>query len=60
MAPKVGEVAPDFSLTPIKFYEFKTAETDITEENAGVLYEPVRLSSFRDKKPVILIFGSYT
>lgn len=59
-APKVGEPAPDFELAPIKFYDFKTDDADVTKENAGVLYEPVRLSSFRGKKPVALIFGSYT
>ncbi len=58
--PAAGTEAPDFSLTPIKFYDFKTEEQDITLENADVLYENVRLSDFRDKKPVALIFGSYT
>lgn len=58
--PAAGAEAPDFSLTPIKFYDFKTEEQDITLENADVLYENVRLSDFRDKKPVALIFGSYT
>lgn len=58
--PKVGEVAPDFRLTPLKFYEFGIDEEEITEENAGELYAPVRLSSFKGKKPVVLIFGSYT
>ncbi|MBI2980550.1 MAG: redoxin domain-containing protein [Chloroflexi bacterium] len=42
LAPKVGDVAPDFKLC------------DANGEN------PVRLSSFRDQKPVVLIFGSYT
>jgi hypothetical protein len=58
--PKVGEVAPDFRLTPLKFYEFGIDEEEITEANAGELYAPVRLSSFKGKKPVVLIFGSYT
>lgn len=58
--PAAGAEAPDFSLTPIKFYDFKTEEQDITLENADVLYENIRLSDFRDKKPVALIFGSYT
>ncbi len=58
--PAAGERAPDFSLTPLKFYDFKTEEQDITLENAEVLYENVRLSDFRGKKPVALIFGSYT
>jgi len=58
--PKVGEVAPDFRLTPLKFYEFGIDEEEITEENAGELYAPVRLSAFKGKRPVVLIFGSYT
>lgn len=42
LAPKVGDVAPDFELH------------DINGEN------PIRLSDFRDQKPVALIFGSFT
>ncbi len=42
LAPKRGDVAPDFELR------------DINAEN------PVRLSSFKGKKPVALIFGSLT
>jgi hypothetical protein len=42
LAPKVGDVAPDFLLY------------DVNGEN------PVRLSDFRNRKPVALIFGSYT
>ena len=42
LAPKVGDVAPDFELC------------DLHGEN------PVRLSSFRGRKPVALIFGSFT
>ena len=42
LAPKVGEVAPDFELR------------DVNGEN------PVRLSDFRGKKPVALVFGSFT
>lgn len=59
-APKPGDEAPDFELMPLKFYDFKIDETPITKENAGALYQPVKLSSFRGKKPVVLIFGSYT
>ena len=58
--PKAGVKAPDFSLTPLKFYEFGIDKTEITEENAGKLYESVTLSDFKGKKPVVLIFGSYT
>ena len=42
LAPKVGDLAPDFELS------------DIHGEN------PVRLSGFRNRKPVALIFGSFT
>ena len=58
--PNVGEMAPDFNLMPLKFYEFGIDEQEITKENAGDLYKPVRLSDFRGHKPVVLIFGSYT
>lgn len=58
--PQYGEEAPDFALMPLKFYEFGIDDREITEETAGLLYEPVRLSDFRGKKPVVLIFGSYT
>ena len=58
--PEEGSDAPDFSLTPLKFYKFKTANSDITQENADLLSEPVSLSDFKDDKPVALIFGSYT
>ena len=59
-APQLGDEAPDFELMPIRFYDFKTDEAPITKENASVLYEPARLSSFKGRKPVALIFGSYT
>ena len=58
--PVEGTEAPDFELMPLKFYDFKIDSMDITEENAGELYRPVRLSEFRGNKPVVLIFGSYT
>ena len=41
-APKVGDIAPDFSLR------------DANGQN------PVKLSDYRQKKPVALIFGSFT
>lgn len=58
--PAPGEWAPDFALKPLKFYEFGLETEDITEDNSDTLYKPVRLSDFRGKKPVVLIFGSYT
>jgi peroxiredoxin len=42
MAPRAGDIAPDFTLY------------DIEGKNS------VTLSSFRGKKPVALVFGSYT
>ena len=42
LAPKVGDLAPDFELFDIHGEQF------------------VRLSDFREKKPVALIFGSFT
>jgi hypothetical protein len=56
---KVGEPAPDFELMPLRFYDFAIAP-GITKANAGSLFEPVRLSSFKGSLPVVLIFGSYT
>lgn len=42
LAPKAGDLAPDFTLF----------------DNSGT--ESVTLSDFRGKKPVALVFGSYT
>ena len=58
--PPVGQIAPDFELMPLKFYEFGIDKEDITIDNADALYKPVRLSDFAGHKPVVLIFGSYT
>lgn len=58
--PAFGTMAPDFELMPLKFYELGLDDADITKENAGQLYKPVRLSDFQGVKPVVLIFGSYT
>jgi hypothetical protein len=58
--PAVGDPAPDFELTPLRFYDFRLDEREITRENAWELYEPVRLRDFRGKRPVALIFGSFT
>jgi len=41
-APKIGDLAPDFTLT----------------DSSGT--ETVTLSDFRGKKPVALVFGSFT
>lgn len=58
--PAVGEIAPDFSLAPLKSDEIATDEKNSTEENAGELHKLVSLSDFKGEKPVALIFGSYT
>ena len=42
LAPKAGDMAPDFTLSDI----------------SGT--ESVTLSDFREKKPVALVFGSFT
>jgi peroxiredoxin len=42
LAPKVGDVAPDFELL------------DVSGKHS------VRLSDFQNKKPVALVFGSFT
>jgi hypothetical protein len=42
LAPKVGDLAPDFQL-----YDINGSD-------------PVRLSDYRDRRPVALIFGSFT
>ena len=55
----VGEMAPDFELMPLRFYDF-AIDRGITKDNARTLFEPVVLSSFRGNLPVVLIFGSYT
>ena len=51
-----GEGAPDFELKALRFYDFGLVDRDITKSNAGELYQPVKLSDFRDKKEVALIF----
>lgn len=59
-SPQPGDPAPDFELMPLRIYDFQLDGGPVTEANAGELYEPVRLSAFRGKLPVVLIFGSYT
>lgn len=56
----VGEIAPDFQLRPLRFYDFKIDQREITRENAAVLYEAVRLSDFRGEKAVALLFDRET
>ena len=47
--PKEGDAAPDFDLAALP-----------RNEEEAKKRRTVKLSSFRDKKPVVLIFGSYT
>ena len=47
---KLGVMAPEFELPLL----------DENAEKAKGKHEKIRLSSFRGKKPVVLIFGSYT
>ena len=52
---KVGQQGPDFELPRL------TIETDKEGKNIGkISTEKVKLSSFRGKKPVFMIFSSYT
>ena len=55
-AAPAGEEAPDFELKALRFYDFGLVDREITKSNAGELYQPVKLSDFRDKKEVALIF----
>jgi len=68
--PKVGTVAPDFELRVLMHEETKAKEAKSSERAkskqqelqtaATKKPETMRLSSFAGKKPVALIFGSYT
>lgn len=49
---QAGDVAPDFELKRLETQGKKSAPADDART--------VRLSSFRGKQPVVLIFGSYT
>ncbi len=61
VAPKVGEVAPDFELVVLPAEKKSEAGTEqpVTPK-AEPKVEFVKLSSFKNKRPVALIFGSYT
>ncbi len=56
----VGDVAPDFELMPLRFYDFDLGQPDEQRNARADVYQGVRLSTFKDVKPVALIFGSYT
>ncbi len=57
-AAAAAEEALDFELKALRFYDFGLVDRDITKSNAGELYRPVKLSDFREKKPVALIFAA--
>lgn len=56
----VGDLAPDFDLVPLRFYDFARDEPDEERNARADAYRGVALGSFRGVKPVALIFGSYT
>ena len=56
-APKKGQEAPDFKLELLPPPALKALDKDQQEAKKPEL---VQLSSFRGKRPVALIFGSYT
>ena len=58
--PMPGDMAPDFALRPLEFYSLGADGTVASPENPDGPYRPVQLSGFREQKPVVLIFGSYT
>jgi hypothetical protein len=70
LPPKAGEVAPNFHLDCLSPPSKTEAERKIAEHEAKKRAQKkdptkatarrVRLSDFKDKKPVALIFGSYT
>lgn len=59
-SPKVGAAAPDFELSRLKDLLAEKTPAAKTAAAKGKKPEKVKLSSFRGKKPVVLIFGSYT
>lgn len=58
VAPKVGAKAPDFELVVLPKKDAKSGDEKKAKKAAKA--ELVKLSSFQGKKPVALIFGSYT
>lgn len=61
-APKAGSKAPDFELEVVVDVTTLGHPEEKPADKRGKAKEPekVRLSSFRGKRPVALIFGSYT
>ncbi len=59
-SPKVGALAPDFELDRLEDVLDDKQATEKTAGKAPKKPQKVKLSSFRGKQPVVLIFGSYT
>jgi hypothetical protein len=59
---RVGDPAPDFDLEVVPRAEADEAETveAVTAELDAAAPARVQLASFRGKRPVLLVFGSYT
>ncbi len=65
---KVGQVAPDFDLPVLGKYDPKKGQTSTSSKSQTSTsskrksrsQSTVKLSSFRGRKPVVLVFGSYT
>lgn len=56
----VGDPAPDFELMSLRFYDFEVGEPHARARGEQDPYQEVRLSAFAGKRPVALVFGSYT
>ena len=58
-APKVGQDAPDFELQRV-IVSAKDAKEKATKSATKKKPKTLKLSSFEGKKPVVLVFGSFT
>lgn len=50
-------LAPALELTPLRFYDFRIDEQEITRRNASLLYAPVQVHAFRGIRPVAILFA---
>jgi hypothetical protein len=57
-SPEIGALAPDFELVRLDSFLKVTAEAKPGEKARDP--EKVKLSSFRGKRPVVLVLSSYT
>lgn len=60
-APAVGEFAPNFRLRPLE-RESAGSDCGVPEEDISQIAPSgfVSLTNYQDKRPVVLVFGSYT